>query len=280
MITKYKEFFEQRNQLEIPFDNKHPLHDKPDYVHIKDALLEIGKEFNINDYNTNQDFWKNFNNEKNQLEAKKEYYENILDGDYEFLQRNFLDEYPIYNNAELYKVTEEQLEEIENENQYDSIPIDFEDQDLLTEKGKKVYEGFKYNEHFEFLLNDSDIFSADFIDDYGLLTLYRAVTFGKSNAKDIYETIISYGKVGIFWSYIEDVAEAHNSSGDGDTWILEAKVRPECVNYENTIHKTAYSLRDECEIELLEDSKILITDIQHMSVNYSIPLKNPILVKA
>jgi hypothetical protein len=280
MITKYKQFFEQRNQLEIPFDNKHPLHDKPDYVHIKDALLDIGKEFNIDDYNTYQDFWENFNNEKNQSEAKNYFYENILDGDYDFLQLSFLDDYHIDGNEELYKVTEEELEEIKKENQYDNIPIDFEEEDILTDKGIKVYVDYKYNEHFEFLLNESDISTAEFIDDYGLLTLYRAITFGKSNAKDIYENIISYGKIGIFWSYIEDVAEAHNGSGEGDTWILEAKVRPECVNYVNTIYKSAYSLREECEIELLEDSEILITNIEHMSVNYSIPLENPILVKA
>ncbi|MCK9415347.1 hypothetical protein M0Q97_01660 [Candidatus Dojkabacteria bacterium] len=43
-IYKINEF---RNQLEIPFDNKHPLYDKPPHIHIIDRLEDISNELKI-----------------------------------------------------------------------------------------------------------------------------------------------------------------------------------------------------------------------------------------
>lgn len=48
-----KSINEYRNQLEIPFDNKHPLHDKPNYIHVLDALEDLTiKTINKEDYKT------------------------------------------------------------------------------------------------------------------------------------------------------------------------------------------------------------------------------------
>jgi hypothetical protein len=42
--------YEWRNQLEIPFDNKHPLHDKPVHQHVLDVLHALDIKENPNSY--------------------------------------------------------------------------------------------------------------------------------------------------------------------------------------------------------------------------------------
>ena len=48
----YTTLNEYRNQLEIPFDGKHPLHDKPTYIHVLDSLIRISKPVDLDKYNT------------------------------------------------------------------------------------------------------------------------------------------------------------------------------------------------------------------------------------
>ena len=53
-IYKINEF---RNQLEIPFDNKHPLYDKPSHIHLLDRLEDISNELKIKPEN----YYSNWN---------------------------------------------------------------------------------------------------------------------------------------------------------------------------------------------------------------------------
>ena len=282
MITKYNKFFEYRNQLEIPFGDKHPLHGKPLHVHLQDALLEIGKPFNIDDYNTNQDFWSNFNDKKNMILASDIFTENMSDNDMDYVQLSFLEHYPIddNNNKKFYKLSKEDFYE-----KYGSMVDLSENEDIrqecLTDEGKEVFDDYIRHIYIPEKIEESNIENELDIDDYGLLELYRVIRFEKESHNDVYENIIKYWNLGIYWSYDKNVAEAHNGGMGGEDWLLTAKVRPECVNYPNTIYKTIYSLREECEIELIDNSPILLTTLEPLTASgISLKLDNPILIKA
>jgi hypothetical protein len=72
-------------------------------------------------------------------------------------------------------------------------------------------------------------------------------------------------------------AEPHGGSYF-NTFILHGLVKPEYLNWVNTIYKSAYGLNDEKEIEILEGMPILINKITEYRSNRQI-LNKELIVK-
>lgn len=69
--------------------------------------------------------------------------------------------------------------------------------------------------------------------------------------------------VGIFWSYVPEGAEPHNARNINENEIiLKAIVEPNDVNWDITLHKSLYSLKEEKEIELLKGTSIEIIEFK------------------
>ena len=102
-IYKINEF---RNQLEIPFDNKHPLYDKPPHIHLIDRLEDISNELKIKPENYSSN-WNEYDIEKiwnNNLDSAFEIYLTEEEGeDIDCaIATLFLDKYDIIDNQDLF----------------------------------------------------------------------------------------------------------------------------------------------------------------------------------
>lgn len=287
---------EYRNQLEIPFDNKHPLYDKPTHIHVLDYLLSIStKIMDIDDFYTSYNKMDIMRMWDENFDAA---YNSFFDFDIDHSESLkyerfllFLESYPLndsdnheyYNQETIEKFNElmESGKDIYYINRY--MDFDYEDgEEYLSDKGKQVYKSKDFNKSiFE---NQFDEYGAydkilDNLTDNGVIKIWRSISFGKGDKVDVYTNASNYKGVGVYWSWDEDKAEAYWGERDGDEYILHGLVRPDDINWQNTIYKSAYHLKNECEIELEESGAVLIYRVTHKQTDKSLPLKKPILVK-
>jgi hypothetical protein len=141
--------------------------------------------------------------------------------------------------------------------------IDYEEDPdyVLTQKGLDILYTDICEEQFESNLNDHG-FMWSMNEKDGIIDIWRAVDYGFQNKKDTYENIMEYEGVGHYWSWEKGGAYAHGGHGSGEIYILCAKVKAEHVDWEKTIFKNAYALKDEMEIELNQDAKVLLYDVR------------------
>jgi hypothetical protein len=290
---------EFRNQLEIPFFDKHPLHGKPTHVHIIDALEDMANELKIkpedykSDWDTDSivDAW-NFKKKG----AFREYQEHILysidnitDINYEFLN-----DYDVKTNVQDYinetDITyfSEEIVDYVRANPDCSTQDITEEFDLfnelrnyLSEDGFEIWKNESMEKTFD---NKTDDFYAlgtikDEQTEEGLIPIYRAISYTKDEFVDTYHKIRSFDAVGIFWSYEESGAEPHNGGVD-NCFVLYGLVKPEYINWESTIYKSAYELNEEREIELNHDVPVLIYKIKEYRSKIEVKMRTPLVVKA
>jgi hypothetical protein len=85
------------------------------------------------------------------------------------------------------------------------------------------------------------------------------------------------GHLGVCWAYREDAAVAYNGGFEkGDTIILKAYVRPEDVNWTETLALCLYNV-DEYELRLNDSAPIQLTEIVTERGNHKIFTGNLIL---
>ena len=267
-IYKINEF---RNQLEIPFDTKHPLYDKPPHIHLLDRLEDISNELKIKPEN----YYSNWNEVdidkvwENNLDSAFTVFLTEEDGDDidRAIATIFLDKYDIITNQDLFndeiknyikdnpKCTSKNI--IKEFDLYDYLS---NYTDIKNEKLKIIDLDIRkiiFNER----LDDNDVLDIikNKLNKDGLLPVYRAITVNHNG--DLYSELKSkYNGVGIYWSY--DITGADPHWGTHNGWfILHGLIKPEYINWVNTITKSVYSLNYEKEIEINEKSPILINKI-------------------
>lgn len=258
---------EYRFQLEIPFDNKHPLHGKPAHVHLLDALKQIDTKKDPDDYYSTEDIeelWKE--NEK----GARIMYDRDTDGNgYPYpVKDKFIRLFPISRFPEYYHVDE--TDDIDEDN------IDSH----LTDEGEKALDSV-YSEYFDEVVDElgGKWQMIKNQDENGLIHIYRAITLYKNGWNDEFERIIKkYNGVGVYWSWCEDGAEPHSGGVSDKTFTIYGKVKPEYVDWESTIYKSAYDLKDEKEVEVKYDAEVLIYGIGKYGTSKFIELDPPIIV--
>lgn len=286
-IFKINEF---RNQLEIPFDNKHPIYGKPSHIHIIDRLEEISNEIKIKPEN----YHSNWNEddidkiwEKNLDSAFNIFKDHELPESeaYQYEMSNiFLDQYDIIDNMELFNdeinnyIVEnpdcDSNEIINKFNLYYDLPEytnsnNEELKNINLEIFRKIFEN-RLDE------NDALYIIKNNLNDNGLLPVYRAVTFNSDG--DVYSELKKdYQGIGIYWSYDLRGAEPHGGSLN-HTFVMHGMIKPEYINWVNTIFKSAWSLNEEKEIEIKENVPILIYKITEYRSNKQI-LNKELVIK-
>jgi len=213
--------------------------------------------------------------EKN-IELAMNIYSNTYSEDYNYNIAYILtNDYPYSEYPELYSdKVKKDFDFYENQ----LTPDDFHY--MLSDKGLKKADEIDKNQAFDILRDENDIeyYIKENEDEIGLINIYRAISYESSGIKDEYENAIKYGGVGVYWTWDINSAEPHSSSYY-NTWILHAKVKPEDIDYVNTIYKSVYSLRDEREIELNGDAEVLVYAISKYGNNKKIKkFKKPIKV--
>jgi len=250
-MKNYLEFLNEkyRNQLVIPFDGTDPLHDKPIFMHVEDALIDLSKGINQNQYfhskQNIEEIFEDENNIKDAIELYKEIDE--FSDDNLRSVANFVDKYHPNEFPEYWKKPEKFVDI-----KYGiDIVFDIQISDELTEDGLEQLKNYK-KELFEENLDNEGFYNWVYDnsqDDDGLITIYRAIEFNKGKFLDPYENIMSHNGIGVFWTWDADSAESHWGRG-GELFILCAKTRPEDVNWIQTIYKNGYDLNIEHEIEM------------------------------
>lgn len=129
--------------------------------------------------------------------------------------------------------------------------------DALTDKGKEAWSQYfieSFNESIQDMLWTIK-HSMDKND--GLIDVWRSIQFNKGDYDDVYDAIIKghHGGVGVYWSWEENAADAHWGSG-GTEITLHGQVRPEDIEWEETLRKNVYDLKDEKELEIGQNAAI------------------------
>lgn len=256
---------EYRNQLEIPFDNRHPLHDKPTHVHILDALLKMSKKvMDVNEYTSNYnssaiyDKWDE--NVDGAFELMKAYI--INSGGLMDMYVLFINEYTPTDHPDYYiDDIKDMIENGDNDEKIiDKFDLYNDLETYLSEDGKEMFNEDEFVEkYFGQNIEETRVYDilADNITPNGLIPIWRAMSYDKGDSVDTYTNIIKFDGTGIFWSYDFDGAEAH-WGGRGEVFILHGLVNPDYINWTKTIFKSAYPLNHEKEVELEPKKEILI----------------------
>ena len=138
-----------------------------------------------------------------------------------------------------------------SENNVDS-DIDFDEFEKDKRNLDDFYNWLKYEFENRFE-NQQDLYNSLFSG--GRLTLFRAMNVSKEWIKSLMQPNV---KLGIYWAYEEDAAEAHWGSRDTEEAVLQTSVTENEVDWENTFLANLHpSLgEDEKETRLKENAKI------------------------
>lgn len=165
------------------------------------------------------------------------------------------------------------------ENEYIDRDIDY-DEYIEDEKNKNDFEEWlKYEFKYKFD-NQKDLYEKMFRNGNGRMTLFREMTVSKSWIKSL---VKPNAKLGIYWSYEEDAAEAHwgyNSKGRTEKALLQISITDDQVDWEGTFEANLHpSLGEqEKEIRLKEGAKIHLEAlfINNKEINLSKTIKSNI----
>lgn len=253
--------FEYRKQLELPFQGKDPLHDKPIHVHVIDALKDIKINKDPDNYKTSNSNINHYINKNMEQGFEKFKYDDLMYT--EPLEDFMINLFPPNDYEELYN--HDFLEQLKNDDIINDIPQvigNFNCENLnkyLTDEGIKIFENKVKRELYEDRLESSGFYDGILQDDDGLILIWRSVVFSKGNRQDSYQNILDYRGLGEFWSWDIEGAEAHwGQEVNGLELIIHAKVKPENVDWGETLYKNSYYLNYEMEINIKNKSNVLV----------------------
>jgi len=92
------------------------------------------------------------------------------------------------------------------------------------------------------------------------LKIYRAITLPKN-----VEELDDYNGVGVYWTYDKEKAEAYWSKHNRE-FILEGWVYSNGIDWEETVYKSIYIMKDEREIFLYNETPIELTSVYMKSI--------------
>lgn len=196
--------YEYRYQLELPFDSKaHPLHDKMVHIHVQDALKFIRGKTNPNQYYSNSNLEKIF--EEAKKEALKKYKMGVEDDD-EFIEYfhnlydnsfyRFVDRFPPKKHSSYY-----------NTEFFIKNNLDIKD---------------LYDKDFLYNLSDTDDFDVnEFVADYLYQELIKAVPefkdFQFSKTEDVW-TNLREGKIGMHLQNLKKLSGTRFNA-ESELWL-------------------------------------------------------------
>ena len=146
---------------------------------------------------------------------------------------------------------------------------DSELKDVFTDEGKEAWDEFLTGKIDDDLWPMWSTVEDSIGENDGLISVWRAITYTKGEYDDIYDEITKehHGGVGQYWSWEENAAEAHWGDSGGKLFVLHGQVRPEDVNWEQSVLKNVYDLREEQELELNDNAKVKLVGMSTSDEN-------------
>lgn len=273
---------EKRSQLIIPFDGKHPLHGKEPHEHIIDAFedLQVMKpdEYysvaNVGDLiqKHNKAAFESFMKSMDESD-EREYFMMFTEDPWNC---PWTEEGEGHYSKEMWQC-EEFVSAVESKSHWrfteavvgdggssSDCQLDLETE-VFSKEGKATW--------IEFLEGAMDGFVNEMEygldeDEDGLIKVYRAVVYNNSSDRfktkpdgsqylpkhrDIYNAIMkTYKGTGTYWTWDSSRPEAYSAPSSGSYFVLHGRIRPEDVDWEETIYKSMYHLKEEREIKTLD----------------------------
>lgn len=277
-----KSINEYRNQLEIPFDDKHPLHDKPTHVHIVDSLLALSNKKKSPELYTST------------ANIKKLWDDNVDNGFKVYKSNDDIDIY-LYTETFIKKYPPTEFEQYYTSSfvkEFDDFDLDSIDDatayNILSQKGQlEMFSDEFMRIMFDTALKNSNVLEVitKNINNNGLLPIWRAISYQRGEFsevtgryKDVYEVAVEHNGIGIYWTFVQSKAHAYWSKKIGEQFVIHAYVKPEYINWPLTIFKSAWDKNNEKEIEVKENVEVLIYKVTDES-GVVIPLKKELVVK-
>jgi hypothetical protein len=262
--------------LEIPFGGGDPLHDKAVHQHLLDVLHQLDTKQNPKYYTSSEsidELW-----DENYESAKQQFLDSInYDYPYpvvdKFLKLFPLSRFPEFYDSKWHKEYEKDADEFERQVGYDINKF-------ITDEGESALKT-ALDGYFNDALDEYDAKwkMKKTQDENGLIPIYRAIQFSKSEDKDEFENAIRHGGVGYYWSWDLDGAQPYGGYG-GETLILYGKIKPEYVNWQSTIYKNAWDLSYEREVEINACDVLIYAIGKSRRQPKTIQINPPIIVPA
>jgi len=246
---KYSSIKEDRNQLQLPFDNQ--PQGKPNYLHFIDFLESVGKYGTI----------------KGNGDIEK-LYENAFDD----ARDQYVQEYQSYTDIEY---------EVENRYPQDEYPEYYDENGNLNDNAEEII-----NEIIEEQFEPDVTINLEIDKNRNLIHIYREITLPPlldytSGENDFYLKLKQqFTGAGIYWSWDKHGTDAYwGSSGGSDNIIMYGLVSPDNVNWIETIRMNGDpTYRDEREIRVFNNASIEIYMIIVDKTKQKLPLQSSIIV--
>lgn len=280
-IKRYNDFVnEDHAQQNIPFE-------EPEYAgksvheHLLDALQDL-QVMKSSAYFSDKDpetcMAKSRDKAIKRLLDENEIYDAMTDfmaaydpnEDTEYYTKEFLDE-----NDEYIK-EREWLNVMDNVMQVADIQ-----KNVISKEGWPLFMK-QLDETFDNLISDMDYAVSDAYDndESGLIDCWRTVKYTKGDEDDIYSDITkNFGGVGVYWTWDRDKAEAYWAGSAGHSITLIGKVSTNDVDWEETMYKSAYNLREEREIRIKDQGAVMVTGFHDDVIDKEYIFDEPFVVK-
>lgn len=251
--------FEHRDQLEIPFDGTEPsVHNKPWHVHFSDFIEKVGKTGHLK------------HSSKSTIDLLREH--RRMGVIMAIQEHGLLD--PALGYAALVSIGV--LSENDNKEwDYDDVAPIIEDRDKvdLEELADAICQIIDNQEYG--IIDDYTNLVQTVYDQDEYIEIFRVLSPGGEEFKDVFMAADSYGGVGIYWAYEEDKAQSYwsSSTDHGGEVILRARVSPMDVDWVDTIALSLSQLSEEHEIRTKENVMINL-----VSITYSVDSKENTVV--
>lgn len=266
---------EDHNQLEIPFShpNDNDIYRRPNYRHFLDHWNNIGKPGQLPSFGTERSARQYIDNEVQNILNKDII--NIYSSDYGI----DLDADRVTNYIDIMGPGVLTQDAIEKANEYNSIH-DFVS-DILYNNEQDIEKIFEDPNAFK--IEMMDIWEYGFPDDLivndrGLIYCERALQIkdATEESSDLYNKLQrDYAWLGNAWSWKKGGAEPYCGLG-GLTVILKAWASPPVIDWEETVIRNAYSLKEECEINPCGDVELFEVCLEN---GHKLQFKGPRIIK-
>lgn len=284
-LHRFDSFNEDRRQLRFPGKDFAAM----PHEHVRDALVDLKSMPTAQYYSKISDLGRHisqFMDAAFDMAMKDDNFDEHISM---FSYNYGPDENPEYwNQAWLSELMEfeglESIGDLDDTTVFDAFKND-SPKSVLTEEGLQKFNEYS-REVFDGLVEDMtyEVERSFGANEDGLIDIWRSVSYVKKspagNHKDIYYAIVKgYRGVGVYWSWDQKKAEAYWGESGGHELILHAMVRPEDVDWTETLFKSAYGLREEREIRVKNGGSVMVVGVEDPKAGKIVELEEPIVVK-
>lgn len=241
------------------------------------AYLESIKKMELSKYKSHSDPNKEIN------KIKDEAFQILLSEESEYDMKEIMMDFATYDSPE----NDENIEDaIWDKDFVESLDEDFDPENVYRQASfKDLKSNFSDDGYQMFLKHARNVFDSEsdemistveesYLSD-GYIDVWRAVAY---KTEELSKIKSKYDGVGVYWSWDEEYAESYHAEFIGHDIVLHGKATTESIDWKNTLYKNVYILKYEKEVQLKDNSSVMIVGFHDTKNDKYIKLDEPIVV--